>query len=140
MDTNPSTSTTNTTSDDRTSGVTDKTIVFLSRSIDDERSTVAWTLANAGVANGQDVTVFAVSSGVDVLRKGAADTVQMNPHDPSMKELIGKFMASGGTVWACPPCSALRGYTEDQFIDGVRITGAGPVFELIANGAATICL
>lgn len=118
----------------------DKTIVFLSRSIDDERATVAWTLANAGVANGQDVTVFAVSSGVDVLRRGAAGTVQMNPHDPSMKELIDNFMANGGTVWACPPCSALRGYTEDQFIDGVKITGAGPVYELIKQGAATICL
>jgi predicted peroxiredoxin len=137
MDTN--TSTTNDTTNG-TSGVTDKTLVFLSRSIDDERATVAWTLANAGVANGQDVTVFCVSSGVDVLRKGAADTVQMNPHDPSMKELIGKFMASGGTVWACPPCSALRSYTEDQFIDGVKITGAGPVFDLIKDGAATICL
>lgn len=118
----------------------DTTIVFLSRSVDDERATVAWTLANAGVANGQNVTVFAVSAGVDVLRKGAADTVQMNPHDPSMKELIGKFMANGGTVWACPPCSSLRGYTEDQYIDGVKITGAGPVYDLIKQGAATICL
>ena len=130
---------TNTTTETSTNAV-DKTIVFLSRSIDDERATVAWTLANAGVANGQDVTVFAVSSGVDVLRKGAADTVQMNPHDPSMKELIGKFMADGGTVWACPPCSSLRGYTEDQYIDGVKITGAGPVYDLIKQGAATICL
>ena len=87
---------------------TDKTIVFLSRSIDDERATVAWTLANAGIANGQDVTVFCVSAGVDVLRRGAADVVQMNPHDRSMKELIGNFMAAGGTVWACPPCSTRR--------------------------------
>jgi len=123
-----------------TTNTTDKTIVFLSRGLDDERATVAWTLANAGVANGQDVTVFAVSSGVDILRRGAADVVQMNPHDPSMKELIGKFMANGGTVWACPPCSSLRGYTEDQFIDGVAITGAGPVYDLIKQGAATICL
>jgi uncharacterized protein len=119
---------------------TDKTIVFLSRGIDDERATVAWTLANAGVANGQDVTVFAVSSGVDVLRSGAADVVQMNPHDPSMKELINKFMSNGGTVWACPPCSSLRGYTDADFIEGVAITGAGPVYELIKEGAATICL
>lgn len=132
MDTN-----TNTTSN---TNPTTKTIVFLSRGIDDERATVAWTLANAGVANGQDVTVFAVSSGVDVLRRGAADRVQMNPHDPSMKELIDKFMAAGGTVWACPPCSALRGYVEDDFIDGVAITGAGPVYELVAQGAATISL
>jgi predicted peroxiredoxin len=135
---NTTTSTNDTAADN--SNAVDKTIVFLSRGIDDERATVAWTLANAGVANGQDVTVFCVSAGVDLLRKGAADTVQMNPHDPSMRELIGKFMADGGTVWACPPCSSLRGYTEDQFIDGVKITGAGPVFDLVKQGAATICL
>ena len=140
MENNHNTSTTTSTDAAEVVGGTQKTIVFLSRGIDDERATVAWTLANAGVANGQDVTVFAVSAGVDVLRKGAADRVQMNPVDPSMKELIGKFMADGGTVWACPPCSALRGYTDDDFIDGVAITGAGPVYELIAQGAATICL
>ncbi len=123
-----------------TTKTTDKTIVFLSRGIDDERATVAWTLANGGVASGHDVTVFAVSAGVDLLRKGAAATVQMNPHDPSMQELITKFMSNGGTVWACPPCSSLRGYTEDDFIDGVAITGAGPVYDLISEGAATICL
>ena len=50
------------------------------------------------------------------------------------------FMADGGTVWACPPCSSLRGYTEEQFLDGVEITGAGPVYDLIREGAATICL
>ncbi len=119
---------------------TDQTLVFLTRGIDDERATVAWTLANAGVANGQNVTIFAVSAGVDVLRKGAADTVQMNPHDPSMKDLITNFMSNGGTVWVCPPCASLRGYTEDNFIDGVAITGPGPVYELIGQGAATICL
>ena len=54
---NTTTDTTETTD----TAVVDKTIVFLSRSIDDERATVAWTLANAGVANGQDVTVFCVS-------------------------------------------------------------------------------
>ncbi len=123
-----------------TENATNDTIVFLTRGIDDERATVAWTLANAGQANGQDVTIFAVSAGVDVLRKGAADVVQMNPHDPSMKDLIDNFMTNGGTVWACPPCSSLRGYTEDQFIEGVTISGPGPLYKLIEQGAATICL
>ncbi len=116
----------------------DSTLIFLSRGIDDERATVAWTLANAGVGSGQDVTVFCVSAGVDLLRKGAADTVQMNPHDPSMKELIDNFMANGGTVWACPPCSKLRNYVEGDFIDGVKITGAGPVYDILKSGASTI--
>jgi predicted peroxiredoxin len=119
---------------------TDKLVILLSRGIDDERATVGWTLANAGIASGQEVTVFLVSAGVDLVRRGAADVVQMNPHDPSMKELIDNFQAGGGTIWACPPCSALRGYQEENFIDGVKITGAGPLYDLVKSGAATLCL
>lgn len=115
-----------------------KLVVLLSRGIDDERTTVAWTLANAGVDSGQEVTVFLVSAGVDVVRRRAADIVQMNPRDPSMKDLIDKFVANGGTIWACPPCAALRGYTEEDFIDGVTITGAGPFHDLIKSGASTL--
>jgi len=116
-----------------------KLVVVLSRGLDDERATVAWTLAATGVASGQDVTVFLVSAGVDLVRRGAADVVQMNPNDPSMKDLIDSVIDGGGTIWACPPCSALRGYTEDNFIDGVTITGAGPFHELLKAGASTLC-
>jgi predicted peroxiredoxin len=120
---------------------TDKRLVILlSRGIDDERATVGWTLANAGVASGQDVTVFLVSAGVDIVRKGAADLVQMNPNDPSMKDLIDSFIANGGKVWACPPCAGLRGYTEEHFIDGVKIVGAGPLHDILKSGAATLAL
>ena len=116
-----------------------KLVVFLSRGLDDERAVVAFTLANAGVASGQEVTVFLVSSGVDLARKGAADLMRMNPLDPSLKELIENFSKQGGTVWACPPCANLRGYTQESLIDDVAITGAGPVHELLQAGAATIC-
>jgi predicted peroxiredoxin len=123
-----------------TETTTDKQVIVLSRGIDDERATVAWTLANAGIGAGQEVTVFLVSAGVDLVRQGAADRVQMNPDDPSMKDLIDNFMTNGGTVWACPPCASLRGYVEDDFIDGVAITGAGPLYDLLKAGAATISL
>ena len=134
------TDTTNTGTTNTAEHVTDKVVVLISRGLDDERATVAWTLAMAGAASGQDVTVFLVSAGVDLARKGAVDVAQMNPKDPPMRELIANFRANGGTIWACPPCSALRGYTEDDFMDGVSIVGAGPFYELIKAGATTICL
>ncbi len=133
---------TTTTTDDATTDTADavpELVVVLSRGLDDERATVAWTLANAGIASGQHVTVFLVSAGVDLARRGAVDRVQMNPNDPSMGELVGKFIADGGAVWACPPCAALRGYDEADFIDGVRIVGAGPFHDLVKAGASTIC-
>lgn len=130
---------TNTNTPAGNTGDPNKLVVVLSRGLDDERATVAWTLAATGVASGQDVTVFLVSAGVDLVRRGAADVVQMNPKDPSMKDLIDSFIDGGGTIWACPPCSALRGYTEENFIDGVTITGAGPFHDLLKEGASTLC-
>jgi predicted peroxiredoxin len=117
---------------------TKKLVVLLTRGLDDERATAGWTLANAGIAEGMDVTVFLVSSGVDLVRRGAADLIQMNPIDPPMKQLITNFMESGGNVWACPPCAKLRGYTEDHLLQGVVVAGAAALHGLLKDGAATL--
>lgn len=117
---------------------TKKLVVICSRGLDDERATVAWTVANGGIASGLDVTVFLVSAGVDLLRRRAADLIRMNPLDPSLGELIGKFMTDGGKVWACPPCTAVRGYEGDDLIDGVEIAGAAALHGLLKEGAASL--
>ena len=53
-------------------------------------------------------------------------------------DLVDDFLARGGTLWACTPCANARGYTEDDLIEGTVITGAGPMHELIKEGAATL--
>jgi predicted peroxiredoxin len=117
-----------------------KLVVLLSRGLDDERSTVGWTIANSGIAEGLDVTVFLVSAGADLVRRGAADVMRMNPLDPSMKDLIDSFIANGGQIWVCPPCAAVRGYDEGDLIEGAVVAGAGPLHGLIKEGAATLSL
>jgi predicted peroxiredoxin len=116
-----------------------KLVVVISRGLDDERATVAWTVANGGLDSDLDVTVFLVSAGADLVRRGAADHLRMNQFDPSLKELIDSFMAKGGAVWACPPCVKIRGYSEDHLIPGVVVTGAAALHGLIKDGAATLC-
>jgi predicted peroxiredoxin len=113
-------------------------VIIGSRGLDDERATVSWTIANGGLAAGMDVTMFLVSSGVDVVRKGALSFVRMNPLDPPLKELVENFMAKGGKVWACPPCAKVRGYESENLIDGVVITGSASLHGLIKEGAATL--
>ncbi len=82
--------------------------------------------------------MFLTSSGVDWVRKGAADAAHLNPFDPPMKEMIRKVIDSGGTIMVCPPCAKVRGYTEEDLLDGVVITGSGAIHELIKQGAATL--
>lgn len=117
---------------------TKKLVILASPGLDDERATVAWTIANGAITSGMEVTVFLVSSAVDLVRKGAADLMRMNPLDPPLKELIETFMSKGGKVWVCPPCTSVRGYDQEDLLDGVEIKGSLPMHELIKDGAATL--
>ncbi|MDD9940076.1 MAG: DsrE family protein [Myxococcales bacterium] len=117
----------------------EKLVIVASRGHDDERATVCWTVANGGLTAGLDVTVFLVSSAIDLVRKGAVDHVRMNPFDPPMKELIEGFVARGGNILACPPCAKVRGYGEESLLDSVTIVGSAALHALIKEGAATLC-
>ena len=118
--------------------VAKKLAIVVSRGLDDERATVAFTIANTGLASGQQVTLFMVSAGVDVVRRGAAANVRMNPFDPPLQELIDTFQANGGRILVCPPCAKVRGYEEADFIDGAQVVGSPALHGRILDGAATI--
>lgn len=62
---------------------------------------------------------------------------QVKPLDP-LSDLIRDFMARGGDMWACTPCVKSRGYMEQDLLEGVVITGASKMHELIKAGAATL--
>lgn len=112
-------------------------VCLVTRGTDHEMSSVAFTIANGGITSGLKVSIFLVSSGVDLVRKRAVDTTQVNPLEP-LASLVQDFLARGGIIWACPPCVKSRGYTQDDFIDGVIIQGASVMHERIKAGAATL--
>ena len=115
-----------------------KLVIVNSRGFDDERSSVAWSIANTASASNMDVTVFLVAAGVDWVRKGATEVAQLNPLDPSIGDMMRSFLDNGGRILVCPPCAKVRGYTEESLIDGATIAGAPVMLEEIANGAASL--
>lgn len=115
-----------------------KLVIVNSRGFDDERSSVAWSIANTAVASNMDVTVFLVAAGVGWVRKGAADAARLNPMDPTMSDMIGNFVEQGGKVLVCPPCAKVRGYDEGSLIDGAIIAGAPVMLEEIQQGAGSL--
>ena len=112
-------------------------VCMITHGIDHEMSSVGFTIANGGITSGLKVYIFLSSSGVDLVRKRAADTTQVNPLEP-LSDLIKSFLSRGGTIWACTPCVKSRGYTEADLLDGVVITGASVMHERIKGGAATL--
>jgi predicted peroxiredoxin len=119
-------------------GEKQKIVILITRGFDDERSSVAWSIANASIASDLEVTVFLAAAGVDWVRKGAADAARLNPLDPSMSEMIGNVMSNGGRVLVCPPCAKVRGYSEDDLVEGVTVAGAPAMLEVVKQGAATL--
>ena len=113
-------------------------VIVNSRGFDDERSSVAWSIANTAAASDMKVTMFLVASGVDWVRKGAAEVAHLNPLDPSMKDMITNLIANGGRILVCPPCAKVRGYSEEDLVEGVTIAGAPAMLEVVNRGAGTL--
>jgi len=113
-------------------------VVVIACGLEDEKMSVAWSISNGAIKTGLEVTVFLTSSAVDCVRKGAADKVHLNPFDPTIGEMIHNLRSGGGKILVCPPCTNVRGYTEEDLLPGVVITGSGAIHELIKNGAATL--
>jgi predicted peroxiredoxin len=117
---------------------TKKLVVVVTNGFNDERSSVAWSVANGGVASGYKVTMFLVSSGADWARKGAAELARPNPLDPPIKDMMQTIMDNGGTIMVCPPCAKVRGYDKDDLIDGVQLAGSVAMLGVVSEGAATL--
>ena len=117
---------------------TEKLVIVITHGLDNERSSVAWSVANGALASDMDLTVFLVASGSDWVRKGAADNAQLNPLDPPMKDMIQKVIDAGSTIMVCPPCAKMRGYSEESFIDGVIFAGSVAMLAEVKDGAATL--
>ena len=112
-------------------------VVLITHGTDHELSSVAFTIANGGLTAGLDVSIFLTSAGVDLVRKRAAQSTQVAPLEP-LEAMIGDFVKRGGNLWACTPCVKARGYEPGDLLDGVAITGASKMHELIRHGAATL--
>jgi predicted peroxiredoxin len=115
-----------------------KLVVVITNGLDNERSSVAWSIVNGGIKSGLDVSVFLVSSGVDWVRKGAAERAHLNPEDPTMKDMIQNVIDSGCSIGVCPPCAKVRGYDESNFLPGVNIVGSTAIHDPVKEGAAVL--
>lgn len=115
-----------------------KLVIVISRGLDDERSSVAWSIANASVASGFELTLFFVSAGVDWVRKGAADAPHLNPMDPPIKDFFQNVVSGGAKILVCPPCAKVRGYAEADLVPGITLAGAPAMLEVVKQGASTL--
>ncbi len=114
-----------------------KLLINLTTAAEDaDRTTVAFVIANAGVAAGQEVTIFLNVEAVRLATPGYADGIT-SPGFKPLKELMDSFTANGGRIWVCPPCFNARGLANDNVIPAATFAGGAAVVELLGEGAAS---
>lgn len=104
---------------------------------DTDRATVAFVVAGAAVASGQDTTIFLSSDGAWLGKKGEAEKIHEDGFAP-LAELRDSFMEAGGQIIVCTPCAKKRGISEDDVIEGAVIAGGAAVVALMVDGASTL--
>ncbi len=114
-----------------------KLVIVVTNGFDNERSSVAWSVANGAIGSGFEITMFLVASGVDWVRKGV-QVAQLNPLDPPVSTMIQNVMDNGGTIMVCPPCAKVRGYEQKDLMDGVTLAGSVAMLGVVSEGASTL--
>ena len=115
-----------------------KLVIVVTNGFDNERSSVAWSVANGAIGSGFEVTMFLVASGVDWVRKGALEHARPNPLDPTIRDMVDTVVDSGGKILVCPPCAGVRGYDQDDLMDGVTLAGSVAMLDVVQQGAEAI--
>jgi predicted peroxiredoxin len=102
-----------------------------------DKTVVAFVVANAGVAAGQEVVIFLNIEAVRLaVQEGAAGIT--SPGFKPLTELLSSFVANGGKLWVCPPCFNARGLDKEKLIAGATFAGGAPVVEFLSHGAASL--
>ena len=104
---------------------------------DTDRTTVAFVVANASVASGQETVVFLSTEGVRLSQRGYADDIHEEGFAP-LKELLANYIAAGGTIWVCSPCFKKRALDETKLIDNAVIVGGAKVVEYLTTGGTAV--
>ena len=115
-----------------------KFCVTLTHSLDDpDRATVAFVVANAAVASGQETMVFLSTEGVRIAVAGAADAIHEEGFQP-LKALMTSFVEAGGTILVCSPCFKKRGLDSSNLVPGATIVGGARLVEFLSLGSACV--
>jgi predicted peroxiredoxin len=94
-------------------------------------------LAQTAKAMGLNPMVYYLGMGLNVLRPGAAEKIQMGSF-PSVKEMLDKTLGQDIKVYACEASKQMLGLEKVELIPGVKIVGAGTLNDLALEAGATM--
>jgi len=95
-----------------------------------ERLYAPFLLATTAVAMDLDASIFFLIKGVTVLKKGNAEKIRLGSF-PTVKEVMDQAIKAGVKLYACTQSCELIGQQKGDLVEGVIVSGAATVNDLV---------
>ena len=115
-----------------------KSMAIISSSDKMEEAYKTFIMATTGAAMDVDVTIFFTMSGLNLVKKGGADKIEM-PNAPKLKELLEQAKESGVQLNPCSLSMEAMGVKPEDLIDGLsKPIGAATAIDLALKADLTL--
>ena len=84
-----------------------------------------------------DATVYFLSAGITVVKKGEAEKVRAGSF-PTLKEIMDQAITAGVKLMVCEQSTQLFNMDRGDFIDEAKIVGAATLNDLVLDADATM--
>jgi predicted peroxiredoxin len=99
---------------------------------DPEKAFPPFMLASGALAQGMDVSLFFTMNGLNIVKKGGAETITLEGASQTLPEFIDILRDGGAKMVACTAAFPIVGCTNEDLIEGVECGGVST----FVNGAA----
>ena len=103
-----------------------------------DKVTLGFVVANAALGSDKDTMIFLSSDGVWAAVKGEAEKVSIGAPFAPLKELVDKYLAAGGKLLVCTPCTKKRAIEEGRLIQGAALAGGAALVEFLSDGTPSV--
>lgn len=102
-----------------------------------ERLYSPFVLATTARAMDVDATIYFLIKGVTVIKKGAADTIQMGKFPP-LKDVIDQAIKAGVKLMACDQSTQVLGLDRGGYVETCEVVGAATLNDLALEADAIL--
>ncbi|HUV83942.1 MAG TPA: DsrE family protein [archaeon] len=102
-----------------------------------ERLYSPFVLAQTAKAMDIDATIYFLGMGITVLKKGAAEKIQLGSF-PNLKKVLDQTAAAGVKIMVCEASCQLIGLDRGDFIPEADIVGAATLNDLVLEADGTM--
>lgn len=114
-----------------------KAAISLSTGLEDaEKVTVAMLVAVGAAESGRPTITFLTKEAVRLAVEGVAAGTACEGCPP-LADLVGRYLAAGGTFLVCPICFSAKKLDEQQLIGNASLGGTVVLWEWIGDDGAT---